>query len=1345
MAGKSYEIGNEDFAAKKGKYQINNITNQDKIILKDALREDLTFKKSGNTLIIDCGDDNSLILKDYFKSKAANALTELTVEGDTFSFYDVPFAITSGGKTINGTFLNDFIIGFDKSEVIKSGGGLSDTIWGGKGNDTIYAQAKENDIQFFESMGKNVVYASKVQDNNNIITFRNFEDQEVSFAQKGNDVIISPIGAAKKGSVTIKDYLKDAQANVGYRFDEDGEIKDLDSVLNQLQEFINVDKSLAKKGQTISGTRLDETIIGSKYADKIYANGGNDTISAGKGNDKIYVKGGTTSLNFKAGDGNDTVYYTPDETSKLYIDFDEAPELRYTKTGNDLNIFYTTDENHQKEDKITIKDYYKYRDSIYINNVGSEGVDPVILGNSKKSNKITSSIDSAFIFGGSKNDTITVSNNNNLIFGKGGNDYIKLSGKEQNYQLGFYAGDGTDTIDTADLVDSNINFADIDKKYYVTEDGKSVIAADFGGYEVAADYYFKDAYPNGVTSARTDDITNSKMIFKDFLANENNVSLGGYSKDDFKGEDTTFGKYYVMPSDKKYTYGNNATVEGTSNDDYVITGSQYNDVKTGAGDDIVVAAAGKSIIDMGEGNDTLVVRDIKKSGSIVSNVNNIQINGVKESDLYFVFDVDANGNMVTNYVYDEENPEEYDVPLFGITTKDNLKKFFTGANAIGGDDIDDKEFIKSGILVEQNDYGSIEDVVKNITLADKNGLNASNPINIDSTIRAIANNIAVKLRAWGYSSLSELLATEPETKKEAALLKKYQNEILALFQRRTDGNDTLTASEDFKTLKAGKGNDVYNVDIAQFENDIVTISDTAGKDTLNITGIGSDELVSVFDVSLKTDKKDRLLLDKNGVPAYKNSGSLEIGKTLNGTDGITIENYFGNGKIETIKVGDDIIASNKEIAEKSLAVANWLYINDYLNTQAVWENGEDEEKEALASIYQKGVVSGKGVIEGTEDNDYIAGSNGNDTIYANGGSDTMVGGKGNDTYVITADQFMGELSTIYDVAGKDTLQIGEEGTSVEDLKVLFKVDLQTDKKGNILTNKDGSAKFKTSGGMLITDRVPYTDDNDMGGVYIKDYFGKGKIENIVSNNETVISADTINQTAQKIANWLLENGYTSTEDVLDGDDDDKINELYALINGDNYMKASDDKAPEIYDTKMNDYIVGRESKRNQFYSQAGGNDTLVGGVFDDTYELSNWTGDKSREIVIKDKGTINNIIRLNDKNNTDVSIIFNVDKDGNFTDDEEYGIMLKSDVSKLYDDDNSDFGIVNVKGFASINRIQTSDKYYITDADLNKIRESVAAWLGSNNYDDVASVFAQKNEADINALIAEFNKIEWKK
>lgn len=1156
MAGKSYAIGNEDFAAKKGKYQIKNITNQDKIILKDASREDLTFEKSGNTLIIDCGDNNSLILKDYFKSKAANALTELTVEGDTFSFYDVPFAISSSGKTINGTFLNDFIIGFDKSEVIKSGGGLSDTIWGGKGNDTIYAQAKENDIQFFENMGKNVVYASKVKDNDNIITFRNFEDQEVSFAKKGNDVVISPVGAAKKGSVTIKDYLKDSKANVSYRFDEDGEIENLDSILNQLQELVNVDKSAAKKGQTISGTRLDEAITGSKYADKIYANGGNDTISAGKGNDKIYVKGGSTFLNFRTGDGSDTVYYTPEEASRLHINFDGAPELRYTKTGNDLNIFYTTDENHKKEDKITIKDYYKYRDSIYINNAGSEAVDPAIVGNSKKSNKITSSIDSAFIFGGSKNDTITVSNNNNLIFGKGGNDYIKLSGKEQNYHLGFYAGDGTDTIDTAELADSNINFADVDKKYYVNADGKSVIAAEFGGYEVDTEYYFKDAYPNGIISCDTKDITNSKMIFKDFLASENNVLLSGYSKDDFKGEDTTFGKYYVMPSDKKYTYKNNAVVEGTSNDDYVITGSKYNDVKTGAGDDIVVAAVGKSIIDMGEGNDTLVVRDIKKSGSIVSNVNNIQINGVKESDLYFVFDVDSNGNMVTDYIHDEENPEEYDIPMFGITTKDNLKKFFTGANVIGGDNIDDKEFIKSGILVEQNDYGSIEDVVKNITLADKNGLNASNPINIDSTIRAIANNIGVKLRAWGYSSLSELLAKEPETKKEAALLKKYQNEILALFQRRTDGNDTLIATDDFTTLK---------------------------------------------------------------------------------------------------------------------------------------------------------------------------------------------GGKGNDTYVITANQFKNELSTIYDVAGKDTLLIGEEGTSLSDLKVLFRVDLQTNKKGIVLTNKDGSAKFKTSGDMLITDRVPYTVDNDMGGVYIEDYFGKGKIENIVSNGETVISADTIKQTAQKIANWLLENGYTSTEDVLKGDDDDKINELYALINGDNYMKASNDKAPEIYDTEFNDYIVGREAKSNQFYSQVGGNDTLVGGMLNDTYELSNWTGDKSREIVIKDKGTINNTIRLNDKNNTDVAIIFNVDKDGKFNDDEEYGIMLKSDISKLYGADESDFGIVNVKGFASINRIQTSDKYYITDADLNKIRESVAAWLGNNNYDDVASVLEQKNEADINALIAEFNKIEWKK
>ena len=856
--------------------------------------------------------------------------------------------------------------------------------------------------------------------------------------------------------------------------------------------------------------------------------------------------------------------------------------MRYVKNGNDLNVFYTYDEEYKNEDKITIKNFYKNENSENINFYNfdepetSGSLHALMLGNKNKSNKLYDTVYNDIIIGGNKNDTIISNNGDDDIFGRAGNDYIQLSSDENSCKtLEFFTGDGTDTVETSELGDmSAVNFVfndSINRKYYVTEDGSNLIAGDFGGYKIdEKPYELKDILPDGVNTKLTFDTTNSKVIFKDFFNNENNITIDAHKEMQdgtenfvasdrayYLNEDSHIGTYYVMSSAKNLSYIEPANLTATDNDDYIVAGNKYNNINAGKGDDIVFTNTGKSNIDMGEGTDTLVINNINKSGNTVINADKVQINGIKESDLYYFFDVDKNGNILTDYSPIESEYTDYAV--FGLMSKNNLSQIVRGGDYIG---VDENEFLKSGTIFESTDIKSIDSVMNNIYIADKNGLNAE-LIDTKSVQRIIAKKIGEKLTEWGFESVTDLFVSDKSTKKQ-------RNEIYNIFKQRTDGNDVLTADENFKFLQ---------------------------------------------------------------------------------------------------------------------------------------------------------------------------------------------GGKGNDTYIITDGQYLGSLSAIYDTAGKDTLQIGSQieisqgdngdEITVPDIKTLFQVSLKTNKKGDVILDKHGNAKYEMKGDLLISDTIAYTNEEKQTGILIKDYFGKGKIESIKSGDTDILTSKDINETAQRVANWLKDNGYTSMEEILNDGDEDVINELYSVFNGDNFIKAD---GTRVSDTLQNDYILGTDEDTT-FICGLFGDDTLVGGRGDDDYELSNWSneGENSRDIVIKDKGGVNDSIKFIDMSKSDLIILFNVRNDGTFDVDNqvdepysigEYTIIRNDDSLNFLTGDNS--GSILVKGFDSIEKLSDKDGAYVTISDLNALRESVANWLTTKNYDDVESVFnKENNNDDIQALITEFQKLDW--
>ena len=266
----------------------------------------------------------------------------------------------------------------------------------------------------------------------------------------------------------------------------------------------------------------NDTISGGSGNDVLYGENGNDTISGGKGND--YLDGGAGNDTLKGGDGNDTIVggegndkltggkgkdtfeFTRNIGSRAAIDLDdpsmireiagyqdlipqrddELPEgsgvdtitdatkddkivitdvnkdeLRYSKNGNNLEIFY--DDKFDINNKIVIKDYFKTKASSRIKTLvakdGDVDLSKVTISSITGSGKIDGTSADDTIIGSDKADTIKAKKGNDTIMAKGGNDKI-------------YGGEGNDIINAG---------AGKNKIYYSLGDGNDTI--QYGGGE----------------------------------------------------------------------------------------------------------------------------------------------------------------------------------------------------------------------------------------------------------------------------------------------------------------------------------------------------------------------------------------------------------------------------------------------------------------------------------------------------------------------------------------------------------------------------------------------------------------------------------------------------------------------------------------------------------------------------------------------------------------------------------------------------------------------------------------------------------------------------------------------
>ena len=164
-----------------------------------------------------------------------------------------------------------------------------------------------------------------------------------------------------------------------------------------------------------------------------------------------------------------------------------------------------------------------------------------------------------------------------------------------------------------------------------------------------------------------------------------------------------------------------------------------------------------------------------------------------------------------------------------------------------------------------------------------------------------------------------------------------------------DNSFTYTAGSD---LYVGQeDNDTYSLFNGLDKKTALTIRDIGGDDTLNL---GSTDIRNVgffFNVKRGGEidmESDLVIYDKASY--LKGSAASAFGGPAKSA--VVIENYFGEGNIETINAADGAVDMEAKIANVTHAVASWLSVNgSYTDAAAVLESGNKNDIQSLMNIY----------------------------------------------------------------------------------------------------------------------------------------------------------------------------------------------------------------------------------------------------------------------------------------------------------------------------------------------------------------------------------------------------------
>ena len=301
-----------------------------------------------------------------------------------------------------------------------------------------------------------------------------------------------------------------------------------------------------------------------------------------------------------------------------------------------------------------------------------------------------------------------------------------------------------------------------------------------------------------------------------------------------------------------------------------------------------------------------------------------------------------------------------------------------------------------------------------------------------------------------------------------------------------NGNDYIYGGEDDDTIFGGAGNDY--------------IWGGEGNDKISC-GTGNDNVYYEEDFGLDT--------------LLSSSGSV----TLNFTDkSITDLSYSISGKTFVAKYDSYNIVNYTTFYNSTKNTYQKAYIIDETGTSYKLGTTKSSGKIKVSATTGNNIF-----ISQSKKNNTITTSTGNDIIYTLGGNDTITysGGKdyyfslsGNDYYKVNSFTENAYLSITDSNSDNDKIYIN---TQNDNIRLFFNV--KTD--GTSASIEDDYSLY-----LVNKDIIDYSEilsEETTGFIKINEYFGEGKIETMMSNEDILDIDVSVETLAGEVAQWMIDN------------------------------------------------------------------------------------------------------------------------------------------------------------------------------------------------------------------------------
>ncbi len=423
---------------------------------------DLIFTRTdgSNDLVTRYGNNNSVTLKDYYKSGNDNManmqISVLNTDSSGTDWYTLSeatelngiYSYISASGEISGTDNNDYIVGSSDNDIISSGNG-EDIINGGAGDDTVILNGTNYKTLYFgyNSSKDTVKFTQPISALFIRIEDFNIDNKNINFYKDKNNLIIQLLGEETESIMTLENFYvsENVPANDQIRLQnfKGTNTTLLNDYVNNFSKYKGVLVQMPDEENTYN---FDKAGFNHIFASS-HSNDSNDIINVNNG--------ASADFYFYYGSGDDTIYVnSPMGTNylNLYIAGSAAAKengnkyLDFLKSGEDL-IIKRYNHLNNTTDSVTIKNYYSENNNL-------PQCTNIKIGDNDGENRLVDNINNYISnyskFGGvtylgtENADEISTNDTKMIMTGKG-NDTISIAGSGTKILL-FEYNSGDDTI-----------------------------------------------------------------------------------------------------------------------------------------------------------------------------------------------------------------------------------------------------------------------------------------------------------------------------------------------------------------------------------------------------------------------------------------------------------------------------------------------------------------------------------------------------------------------------------------------------------------------------------------------------------------------------------------------------------------------------------------------------------------------------------------------------------------------------------------------------------------------------------------------------------------------------------